>query len=245
MFEEAEEILWSKLETAPPMLAVSDARMHDSSESEEDGFLRQGSLYIHNDEEETALWIKNLQQNDASTTAEGFFPPGQPEMPVNEEEETMKEEAGEHHEECTKGQCIVRKSITRLLAHAKHKDNDQERPNAEEKQEIEANKAMMGEEWLELAGQVTIFTISGCKFCKATTKLLKSAGIPVTAINLDLFPEAQQQMKDLCGKHTVPQVFFNEVCLILILLLSAIEMLISTPILDPHRWVFGVEGVDD
>ena len=40
---------------------------------------------------------------------------------------------------------------------------------------------------------------------------LQEEGLPYTDISLDKFPQCRQGVKERTGKHTVPQIFFNDI----------------------------------
>lgn len=60
------------------------------------------------------------------------------------------------------------------------------------------------------AGRISVYTVSGCKFCRQVVAKLESLALPVVNINLDLFAERRGELQRLCGKSSVPQVFFND-----------------------------------
>ncbi len=62
----------------------------------------------------------------------------------------------------------------------------------------------------EFLGRVTVFTISSCRHCKRAKFFLEEHNVPFVEINLDQHPERRAEMIALTGKHTVPQIFFNE-----------------------------------
>ena len=63
---------------------------------------------------------------------------------------------------------------------------------------------------MELQGQIVIYSTSGCPHCKASKSKLDSLNLPYVDINLDDYPDQQEKMTSLTGKHTVPQIFFND-----------------------------------
>lgn len=63
---------------------------------------------------------------------------------------------------------------------------------------------------IEMEGQVTVYSISGCPHCRNAKKLLKSLGVPYVEINVDKYPARRKEMVDLTGRKTVPQIFFND-----------------------------------
>lgn len=58
-------------------------------------------------------------------------------------------------------------------------------------------------------GQVTVYSVSGCPHCKSAKQKLTDSSITYVEVNLDVFPERKAEMKELSGRHTLPQIFFN------------------------------------
>lgn len=58
-------------------------------------------------------------------------------------------------------------------------------------------------------GQVLIFSISTCPFCRRAKKLLSDLQVPYVDVNLEKYPERRYEMEDRTGRRTVPQIFFN------------------------------------
>lgn len=68
----------------------------------------------------------------------------------------------------------------------------------------------------EWKGRISIYSIPGCKQCKAAKELLHQRGWPYKDIDLEAHPELLSELRDLTSKQTVPQVFFNEVSIIVL-----------------------------
>jgi glutaredoxin 3 len=49
-----------------------------------------------------------------------------------------------------------------------------------------------------------------CPFCVMARRLLASKGAPVEEIRVDEVPERRAEMRELTGRHTVPQIFIGE-----------------------------------
>src|SRR3989338_3020608 len=62
----------------------------------------------------------------------------------------------------------------------------------------------------EFKGRITMYTISGCPYCKQAKSVFKKRELPWTEINLDLYPESREEMIARTNKRTVPQIFFND-----------------------------------
>eukprot|EP01083_Nonionella_stella_P006307 18345_1 len=58
-------------------------------------------------------------------------------------------------------------------------------------------------------GFIIIYTITGCKYCKAAKSLFKELNVPCSVINLDNHPDRRKEMIELSQRKTVPQIFFN------------------------------------
>lgn len=58
-------------------------------------------------------------------------------------------------------------------------------------------------------GQVLVFGISTCPFCRRTKKLLSDLEVPYVDVNLEKYPERRYEMEERTGRRTVPQIFFN------------------------------------
>lgn len=58
--------------------------------------------------------------------------------------------------------------------------------------------------------KVTIYSRSWCSFCKQATSLLESKGIDYTTIDIEEQPEKREEMIELTGRTSVPQVFIND-----------------------------------
>lgn len=60
-------------------------------------------------------------------------------------------------------------------------------------------------------GRVTIYSIQGCPHCVQAKATLGRLGVPVHDVDLGKYPELRARVKDLTGRLTVPQIFFNNV----------------------------------
>ncbi|TJY65311.1 glutaredoxin 3 [Sinimarinibacterium sp. CAU 1509] len=49
-----------------------------------------------------------------------------------------------------------------------------------------------------------------CPFCVMARRLLASKGVAVEEIRVDQAPEKRVEMRELTGRHTVPQIFIGE-----------------------------------
>uniref|UniRef100_A0A3B3V4Q6 Zgc:152951 n=1 Tax=Poecilia latipinna TaxID=48699 RepID=A0A3B3V4Q6_9TELE len=60
-------------------------------------------------------------------------------------------------------------------------------------------------------GRVTVYSIQGCPHCVQAKATLRSLGIPVCEVDVGLHSELRVKLKELTGRSTVPQIFFNSV----------------------------------
>ena len=58
-------------------------------------------------------------------------------------------------------------------------------------------------------GQVLVFSISTCPFCRRAKKLLGDLQVPYVDVNLEKYPQRRYEMEEKTGRRTVPQIFFN------------------------------------
>ena len=58
-------------------------------------------------------------------------------------------------------------------------------------------------------GQVLVFSISTCPFCRRAKKYLSDLQVPYVDVNLEKYPERRYEMEEKTGRRTVPQIFFN------------------------------------
>ncbi|XP_068185195.1 uncharacterized protein zgc:152951 [Antennarius striatus] len=60
-------------------------------------------------------------------------------------------------------------------------------------------------------GRVTVYSIQGCPHCMQAKATLGSLGVPVCEVDVGKHPELRPKVKELTGRSTVPQIFFNNV----------------------------------
>ena len=58
-------------------------------------------------------------------------------------------------------------------------------------------------------GQVLVFSIPTCPFCRRAKKLLGDLEVPYVNVNLEKYNERRYEMEEKTGRRTVPQIFFN------------------------------------
>lgn len=63
-----------------------------------------------------------------------------------------------------------------------------------------------------MAAKVEVYSSMWCPFCFRAKKLLSDKGIDFTEIDVDGDPKVRQAMRERAGgRHTVPQIFINDV----------------------------------
>lgn len=60
-------------------------------------------------------------------------------------------------------------------------------------------------------GRVTVYSIAGCPHCVQAKATLAPLGVPVRDVDVGKHPELRSRVKELSGRSTVPQIFFNGV----------------------------------
>lgn len=69
----------------------------------------------------------------------------------------------------------------------------------------------MGEFESNALGRVTVYSIQGCPHCLQAKATLGRLEIPVCDVDVGKHPELRARVKELTGRSTVPQIFFNNV----------------------------------
>lgn len=69
----------------------------------------------------------------------------------------------------------------------------------------------MGEFETSPLGRVTVYSIQGCPHCVQAKATLGRLGVPVCDIDVGRHTELRARVKELTGRSTVPQIFFNSV----------------------------------
>lgn len=60
-------------------------------------------------------------------------------------------------------------------------------------------------------GRVTVYSIQGCPHCVQAKATLGRLGVTVCDVDVGRHAELRAKVKDLTGRSTVPQIFFNNV----------------------------------
>ena len=58
--------------------------------------------------------------------------------------------------------------------------------------------------------KVLMYSTGVCPFCLMAERLLKSKGVEIEKIRVDLEPERRQEMMERTGRRTVPQIYVGE-----------------------------------
>lgn len=69
----------------------------------------------------------------------------------------------------------------------------------------------MGEFETSPLGRVTVYSIQGCPHCVQAKATLGRLGVPVCDVDVGRHTELRARVKELTGRSTVPQIFFNSV----------------------------------
>jgi glutaredoxin 3 len=59
--------------------------------------------------------------------------------------------------------------------------------------------------------KIQIYAADWCPYCSRARRLLQSKGVPFEEIDVDARPEARAEMVARSGRHTVPQIFVDDV----------------------------------
>lgn len=60
-------------------------------------------------------------------------------------------------------------------------------------------------------GRVTVYSIQGCPHCVQAKATLGRLAVPMCDVDIGRHPELRARVKELTGRSTVPQIFFNSV----------------------------------
>lgn len=58
--------------------------------------------------------------------------------------------------------------------------------------------------------QVTIYSRSWCSYCRQAKQLLEQKGVSYDEVDIELQPEKRDEMIELTGRTSVPQLFINQ-----------------------------------
>lgn len=57
---------------------------------------------------------------------------------------------------------------------------------------------------------IRIYSARFCGYCRAAERLLTSKGVEYQLIKVDEDPEQLDYMREITGRHTVPQIFIDD-----------------------------------
>ncbi len=63
---------------------------------------------------------------------------------------------------------------------------------------------------MSLVAKVIMYTTAVCPFCMMAERLLKSKGVEIEKIRVDLDPPRRQEMMERTGRRTVPQIYVGD-----------------------------------
>ena len=61
-----------------------------------------------------------------------------------------------------------------------------------------------------MSAKVLMYTTAVCPYCMMAERLLKSKGVDVEKVRVDLAPERRIEMMEKTGRRTVPQIYIGE-----------------------------------
>lgn len=58
--------------------------------------------------------------------------------------------------------------------------------------------------------KIEVYANNTCPYCSKARKLLDQKGVTYTWHNIDQIPNGWQKVKDVSGRHTIPQIFIGD-----------------------------------
>ncbi len=58
--------------------------------------------------------------------------------------------------------------------------------------------------------KIVVYATRMCPYCVAARRLLSNKGVEFEEIRIDEHPERREEMEQLSGRYTVPQIFIGE-----------------------------------
>jgi glutaredoxin 3 len=58
--------------------------------------------------------------------------------------------------------------------------------------------------------KVLMYTTAVCPYCQMAERLLKSKGVDIEKVRVDLEPKRRAEMMEKTGRRTVPQIYIGE-----------------------------------
>ena len=59
--------------------------------------------------------------------------------------------------------------------------------------------------------KILMYAADWCPYCARARRLLQEKGVPFEEIDVDALPETRAQMVARSGRHSVPQIFIDDV----------------------------------
>ena len=61
-----------------------------------------------------------------------------------------------------------------------------------------------------MTARVLMYTTAVCPYCQMAERLLKSKGVDIEKVRVDLEPQRRVEMMEKTGRRTVPQIYVGE-----------------------------------
>ena len=61
-----------------------------------------------------------------------------------------------------------------------------------------------------MTAKVLMYTTAVCPYCQMAERLLRSKGVEVEKVGVDLEPQRRAEMMEKTGRRTVPQIYVGE-----------------------------------
>jgi glutaredoxin 3 len=61
-----------------------------------------------------------------------------------------------------------------------------------------------------VSAKVLMYTTAVCPYCQMAERLLKSKGVEIEKVRVDLEPQRRAEMMEKTGRRTVPQIYVGE-----------------------------------
>ena len=61
-----------------------------------------------------------------------------------------------------------------------------------------------------MSAKVLMYTTAVCPYCQMAERLLRSKGVDIEKVRIDLEPARRAEMMEKTGRRTVPQIYIGE-----------------------------------
>ena len=61
-----------------------------------------------------------------------------------------------------------------------------------------------------MSAKVLMYTTAVCPYCQMAERLLRSKGVEIEKVRIDLEPQRRAEMMEKTGRRTVPQIYVGE-----------------------------------